>query len=485
MNALIPHHSSGSSIDDLPEPPHNYEAEQALLGTLFMRNQAIDEVAEFLKPEHFADPTHGDIFMCILTLNSQRRPATPVTIKGVMQDHDGLIAMGGDRYLMDLAGAAASLLMARDYAALIVDLAKRRELIVLGEDLAQSAFMAGVEDTTEGILERHEAALTDFHGRGGETKIATFSEAMDGALADAEAVFKADGKLRGLTTGLTDLDRKLGGLHPTDLIILAGRPSMGKTALAVNIGENAAKNLKRNDVKKVVAFFSLEMDKKQLAGRIMARATGISGHRIRNGPLNSHDMASLTRAKIDMNGLPLRIDDTAALSVIAIRNRARRLARTEGLALIIIDYLQLIDQPRDRARKGPENRTQEVSEITRQLKALAKELQVPVIALSQLSRKVEEREDKRPQLSDLRESGSIEQDADCVMFVYREQYYLERSEPEPGTDKHSKWATKLEACMNVGEALIAKQRHGPIGTVRMHYDSDTTTFTDLFEGGDS
>lgn len=478
MNA--PFSPMGAGADELLRlPPHNFEAEQALLGAILMSNRTLENLTEFLRSEHFADPLHGRIYDACTTLSARNQIASPVTLKHYFGEDPDLKEQGGDEYLVRLVGAVVSVRNAEDYGRLVYELAQRRAMIGMGEDLVNDAFDTSSGTATAEVLERHEAALTRLNSQSGETKVSSFSEAVDGAICEAEAVFKADGKLRGLTTGLTDLDRKMGGLHPTDLIILAGRPSMGKSALAHNIAENAARSLERKGVKKSVLFISLEMSKEQLAVRSLSRSTGISGHKIRNGPLSQADMQSISEASVDLRTLPLKIDDTPALSVFAIRNRARRVARNEGLALIVIDYLQLIGQTPDRSRRGPENRTQEVSEITRQLKALSKELDVPVLALSQLSRKVEEREDKRPQLADLRESGSIEQDADVVMFVYREQYYLERSEPEAGGDKYTRWAAKMEKCLNTGDAIIAKQRHGPIGTVRLHFNGDTTTFSDL------
>lgn len=464
------------------DPPHNFEAEQALLGALLVNNRCAERVAEFLRLEHFADALHGRIYQAALILIDRGQVATPVTLKTYLAQDPGLADMGGDEYLMRLAGAAASIINAEDYGRLIFDLALRREMIGVGEDMVNDAFEVDHAIDAVSILERYEATLFALsENRIADATIASMAEAVGASLANAEEVYKADGKLRGLTTGLADLDRKLGGLRSTDLLILAGRPSMGKSALALNIAENAAADLERRREKKKVVFFSLEMSRDQLADRSLSRSSRISSHKIHNGPLSAADMQALSAAAIELRTMPLLIDDTPALTVASIRARCRRIAKKDGLALVIIDYLQLIGSAvhGDRSRRGAENRTQEVSEITRSLKALAKELGVPVIALSQLSRQVESRDDKRPQLSDLRESGSIEQDADVVIFVYREQYYLERSEPKEGTAKHDQWNADLGACVNTAEAIVAKQRHGPVGTVRLYFDGNITTFGNL------
>jgi replicative DNA helicase len=471
-------------------PPHNFEAEQALLGAIFMRNSCFDGVADFLRGEHFADPVHGRIFDACAALIAKGRRADPVVLKDILADDAGLQDQGGATYLVRLAGSAASIMNAEDYGRLILDLHRRRVLIGIGEDMVNAAFdMADPDVSADRIQEDAEQAMFSLseNSTDGTKQAIAFDAAAARVIASAEMIHKSGGTLTGLTTGLADLDKKLGGLHRTDLIILAGRPSMGKTAAAVNIAENAAQDLRGNGGSGTVLIFSLEMSAEQLGARILSRKTKIPGHRLRNGPISGADIDNLCDARTDLDGLPMEIDDTPALSVAAIRTRARRAARKRGgLALIVIDYLQLIGNAFDRSRSrrgGSENRTQELTEITRCLKALAKELNTPVLALSQLSREVEKRDDKRPQLADLRDSGSIEQDADVVMFVYREQYYLERSEPKEGTKKYDEWQKAFEACVNTGDIIIGKQRHGSVGTVRLHYHAETTTFSDLYPMG--
>jgi replicative DNA helicase len=465
-------------------PPHNYEAEQALLGAILLRNSAMESVVEFLQPHHFADPTHGRIYETAQRLLERGGRADPVTVKTAMSGDTGLADLGGDGYLARLSAASITIANAADYGRLILDLAQRRELIVIAEDLANAAFDTAGEMTSTAIQEEIEARLFRLSGegvqKGGPVEFAT---PLRAALESAEAAYKAEGKLVGTSTGLNDLDRKIGGLRPSDLLILGGRPSMGKTSLCTNIAANVARAGKR------ALFFSLEMSSEQLSMRILAAEAGVSGHRIENGQTSRQEMERITDAERHIASLPLLIDDTPGLSLAAIRTRSRRVARQGGLSVIIVDYLQLIGSPGGKHR--PENRTQELSEITRGLKALAKELNVPVLALSQLSRQVEQREDKRPMLSDLRESGSIEQDADLVMFVYREQYYLERSDPAKRPDesqdkfdrRKTEWEAALAACINTAEVIIAKQRRGPVGTAKLFFDPELTSFGNLDHGG--
>jgi replicative DNA helicase len=475
-------------------PPHNYEAEQALLGAVLMNNRAIEKVAEFLRPEHFADPVHGRIFEACLILSGRQQIANPVTLKSYLGGDQGLVDLGGDAYLARLAAAAATIIDAADYGRLIFDLHLRRELIALGEDIVNDAFDEVLDADAKIQIEAGEQRLFDLATTGqANGGLQPFKLALQSAIEQAGAAHKREGRLSGVPTGLRDLDQKLGGLHPSDLLILAGRPSMGKTALATNIAFNAARALRFETTpgsgKAVVdgakvAFFSLEMSAEQLATRILAERAEIASHRIRQGELSHEEFERLVDAARELNSLPLFIDDTPALSVSAVRTRARRLKRTEGLGLVIIDYLQLLSGT---TGKRPENRVQEISDITRGLKALAKDLDLPVLALSQLSRQVEQREDKRPQLSDLRESGSIEQDADVVMFVFREQYYLERSEPTQRADetpeklntRMSHWQKRCEEVWNTAEVIVAKQRHGPVGTVHLFFDGQFTKFADL------
>lgn len=474
--------------------PHNFEAEQALLGAILANNRTLERVTEFLRPEHFAAPVHGRIYDACLSLAARNQIANPVTLKTYLGGDTGLAEMGGDAYLARLAAAAVTVINAEDYGRLIFDLHLRRELIAVGEDMVNEAFDPDIDNPAVGQIEMAEKRLFDLATAGqAEGGFKAFKISLLNAIELAEAAHKREGKLSGVTTGLRDMDKKLGGLHRSDLIILAGRPSMGKTALATNMAFNAAKayrtEISPTGEKKVtdgavVAFFSLEMSADQLAGRILAERCEINSHAIRQGELNPAEFEKLVVVAQELHELPLYIDDTPALSVSAVRTRCRRLARTHGLGMIVIDYLQLLQGT---TGKRSENRVQEISDITRSLKALAKELQVPVLALSQLSRAVEQREDKRPQLADLRESGSIEQDADVVMFVYREQYYLERAEPgrrpEEAEDKFNQryedWHKRLAEVTNTAEAIIAKQRHGPVGAVRLFFDGQYTRFGDL------
>jgi replicative DNA helicase len=472
-------------------PPHNRDAEQALLGAILLNNRAYEKVSEFLHPEHFAEPVHGRIYGAIGTLLGRGQIADPVTLKHYFDRDESLTEVGGSAYLAALANAVVSILNAEDYGRLIFDLHLRRELIELGTNLVNTAYDPAVDQPAQQQIEGAEARLFDLATFGQiEGGFQDFGTVLTEAVRQAEAAHKRQGKLSGVPTGLIDLDRKLGGLHSSDLLILAGRPSMGKTALATNIAFHAAQAYRPGETKAedgaMVAFFSLEMSAEQLATRILAEQAEIASHKIRQGELAHAEFDRLVQAAQDLHRLPLYIDDTPALSVSAVRTRARRLMRQHGLGLIVIDYLQLLRG----SSATSENRVQEISEITRGLKALAKELDVPVIALSQLSRAVESREDKRPQLSDLRESGSIEQDADVVMFVFREQYYLERAEPgrrpEEAEDKfnerHAKWHERCEEVWNTAEVIIAKQRHGPVGSVRLSFQGEFTKFGNHIQG---
>ena len=484
------------SDNALPQrlPPHNFEAEQALLGALLLNNKAHERVSEFLRPEHFAHAAHGRIFAAAGRLIERGQIANPTTLKGFFEQDDALAEVGGTEYLARLAASAISIINAEDYGKLIFDLHMRRELISLGEDVVNEDFTPDLETSALDQVAQTEARLYELATTGQiEGGFQSFDAVLVNAIASAEAAHKRGGKLAGVPTGLTDLDKRLGGLHPSDLIILAGRPSMGKTALATNIAFNAAlryrwENNAQGQRKTVdggqIAFFSLEMSAEQLATRILAERTGVMSHKIRQGDLNEQEIQKIIQASQELQTLSFYIDDTPALSIANVRTRARRLQRQKGLDMVVIDYLQLL-----RGSSKIENRVQEISEITRGLKALAKELHIPVIALSQLSRAVEARDDKRPQLSDLRESGSIEQDADVVMFVYREQYYLERAEPNrrPEEDeakfstRYAGWQDRCNAVWNTAEAIIAKQRHGPVGTVKLYFDGNITKFSDLIQ----
>jgi replicative DNA helicase len=477
----------------LRTPPHNAEAERALLGAILLNNRAFERVSDYLLPEHFSDPANARIYAALIKLIEQGHQANPVTLKTYLERDELVIAAGGMKYLAGLANSVVTVINAADYGKLIYDLFLRRELIDLGEEMVNGAFDAQIGETAHDQIETSEQRLFDLASSGHtEGGFKTFGVALRDAIAMAEAAHRREGALAGVTTGLMDLDKKLGGLHPSDLVILAGRPSMGKTALATTIAYNAARYYRTTDRAedrgKHVAFFSLEMSAEQLANRILAERARINSHDIRTGKLSNDDFDRLVHASGELNDLPLDIDDTPAVTVSAIRTRCRRLARQakageSGLGLIVIDYLQLIAPSRT---ERTENRVQEISAITRGLKALAKDLKVPVLALSQLSRAVEQREDKRPQLADLRESGTIEQDSDVVMFVFREQYYLERAEPAPKADesedkfhdRHAKWQERCEQAHNIAEVIVAKQRHGPIGTVKLHFEADFTHFSD-------
>ncbi|MEO0036751.1 MAG: Replicative helicase dnaB [Pseudomonadota bacterium] len=479
--------------------PHNHEAEQQLLGAIMLSNRAFEKVAEFLRPEHFSDPVHRRVFEACGKLIERGQMANPVTLKTYFDSDNALAELGGIEYLAQMSNSVVSVINAEEYGRLIFDTHMRRELIALGEDVVNDAYAPAIEQTALDQVRTAEARLYELATTGqAEGGFQAFGAVLTQAIADAEAAHKRQGKLSGVPTGLVDLDGKLGGLHDSDLLILAGRPSMGKTSLATNIAFNAA-SAYREEVdalgrKKAVdgaitAFFSLEMSAEQLATRILAEQAEIASHKIRQGELSNEEFERLVLASQALTRLPLFIDDTPALTISAVRTRARRLKRQHGLGMIVIDYLQLLRG--SGAGGGNENRVQEVSEITRGLKALAKELSVPVIALSQLSRAVEAREDKRPQLSDLRESGSIEQDADVVMFVFREQYYLERAEPgrrpdeaeDKFNDRHARWQQRCEEVWNTAEVIVAKQRHGPVGTVRLSFRGEYTKFGNLADPG--
>ncbi|MDF2764293.1 MAG: helicase, partial [Rhodospirillales bacterium] len=476
------------------QPPHNYEAEQALLGAILVNNQVYDRVNEFLRAEHFFDPVHGRVYAAIGGLLERGQVANPVTLKGQFDQDPALAEVGGAQYLIRLAAAVVSIINAADYGRIVHDLYLRRQLIELGEEVVNEAYEHDSEVEATDQIEKAEQRLFTLAETGQiEGGPIILSQSLAQAIRTAEAAYKRDSHITGVTTGLSDLDKKLGGLHPSDLIILAGRPSMGKTALATNIAFNAALAYRevRDEAGQVkvldgakVAFFSLEMSSEQLATRILSEQTQISSDRIRRGEVREEDFPKFVEAAQRLSRLPFFIDDTPALSVSALRTRARRLKRQHGLGLIVIDYLQLMRPP---AGSRSDNRVQEISDITRGLKAIAKELEVPVVALSQLSRAVENREDKRPQLADLRESGSIEQDADVVMFIFREQYYLERAEPKQRPDesddkfneRFTRWQDRCTKVYNVAEVNIAKQRHGPIGTVELYFDGAVTKFGDL------
>jgi replicative DNA helicase len=466
--------------------PHNIEAEQALLGAILINNEAFYRVSDFLQPNHFFEPIHQAIFEICGSLIRFGKIATPITIKTHLSPDLIIEGMPVNQYLARLAAEATTIINAGDYGRVVYDHSVRRDLISLGEMMVNEAFDAPVDFAPGVQIEQAERRLYELaeSGRygGGFRK---FESALKTAVDMAAAAYQRDGKLSGLATGLTQLDEKMGGLQPSDLIVLAGRPGMGKTALATNIAYNVAKGWQgeiRADGHRVtvnggiVGFFSLEMSAEQLATRIISEQTNISSSRIRRGDIKESDYERIVERMIEIQHLPLFIDETGGLSVAQLAARARRLKRTHGLDMLVIDYIQLMQGS---TRRAAENRVQEVTEITTSLKALAKELNVPILALSQLSRQVENREDKRPQLSDLRESGSIEQDADVVLFVFREEYYLENKKPREGTPEFSEWHRRISDVHGKAEVIIGKQRHGPTGTVELQFQADVTRFDNL------
>ncbi|MCA8882370.1 MAG: replicative DNA helicase [Rhodobacteraceae bacterium] len=465
--------------------PHSIEAEQQLLGALLTNDQIFDRIASILKPEHFFDPVHARIYEIAAARIAKNALVTPVTLAAFLEDEEGLKELGGAQYLVRLAGAAISTFAARDYAQLIYDLSVRRELIRVGTDIAARAARVDTESEPKDQIIKAEQELYAL-GEKGQTDqgFSSFLRAVTDAVNVANAAYMRDGGLAGLSTGLNDLDKKLGGLHRSDLLILAGRPSMGKTSLATNIAFNIAKAYQKGTLPDgsegavnggVVGFYSLEMSAEQLAARVLSEAAEVPSEQIRRGDMTEAEFRRFVEAAKTLESCPLFIDDTPALPISQLAARARRLKRTHGLDALFVDYLQLV-----RPATAKDSRVNEVSEITQGLKAIAKELDIPVVALSQLSRQVENREDKRPQLSDLRESGSIEQDADVVMFVYREEYYKERE--KPGDDKleeMAKWQEAMERVHGKAEVVIGKQRHGPIGTVELSFEGRFTRFGNL------
>jgi len=481
-----------SALQTLEEPsealsyfPHSIEAEQQLLGALLTNNDLFDRIASVIKPDHFYDPVHARIFEVASARISKNNLASPVTLKTFMAEDAGLAELGGPAYLIRLAGAAISAFAVRDYAEMIHDLAIRRELITVGNDIAAKATRVDLESEPKEQIVEAEQKLYALAEQGQTNQgFQSFLTAVTDAVKVANAAYQRDGGLAGVATGLTDLDKKLGGLHPSDLLILAGRPSMGKTSLATNIAFNIARAYKKGITASgeegaidggVVGFFSLEMSAEQLATRILSEVAEIPSNQIRRGDFTESEFRRIVDAAKELEAAPLFIDDTPALQISQLAARARRLKRTHGLDALFVDYLQLV-----RGAGRTENRVNEISEITMGLKAIAKELNIPVIALSQLSRQVENREDKRPQLSDLRESGSIEQDSDVVMFVFREEYYKEREKPgDNELDKMVIWQEEMERLHGRAEVVIGKQRHGPIGSVELSFEGQFTRFGNI------
>ena len=464
--------------------PHNIEAEQALLGALLLNNDVFDKIESVVQAHHFYDPVHGRIFQIATRRIAKNALASPVTLKPFLADDPGLAELGGTEYLARLAASTVSIIAAKDYAETIRDLALRRDLMRIGEDIASRAAQFDTEsEPGEQITEAEQSLYTLAEKGSYATGFVDFAKAAADAVDVITAAYQRQGKIAGLSTGFNDLDYRLGGLRRSDLLILAGRPSMGKTALATNIAFNVARRHRRGTLPDgstgtidggVVGFFSLEMSAEQLANRILSAEAQIKSQELLSGQIQEADMRRFIDVAIELERIPLYIDDTPALPISSLAARARRLKRQHGLDLMVVDYLQLVRPASGRS----DGRVQEVSEITQGLKAIAKELDIPVVALSQLSRQVEQREDKRPQLSDLRESGSIEQDADIVMFVFREEYYHERMKPSEEDESFPEWQQKAERLHGRAEVIVGKQRHGPIGTVEMHFEGRYTRFSD-------
>jgi replicative DNA helicase len=472
-------------------PPSNLQAEQALLGALLANNKAYERVSDFLAPEHFADPIHGRIFQSIQRRLEAGQLADAVTLRAEFEHSGVLDEVGGPAYLAQLLSAMVGVINAGEYGRVVHDAWLRRQIIDLGETMVNRAFGADEPLEANEQLEAAEQALFDLSkGNARDGGFVAFDRALAAAVDHAATAYKHGGGVSGLPTGLRAVDEKLGGLHPSDLLILAGRPGMGKTALATKLAFGAAKGILRGATERgeaprgSVAIFSLEMSSDQLATRLLSEEARVSGDRIRKGDIRQHEFDRFIEVSRELASLPIMIDDTPAITLSALRTRCRRLKRTKGLDLVVVDYLQLMrPSPGTRA----ESRVLEISQITQGLKAIAKELAVPVLALSQLSRAVESREDKRPQLSDLRESGSIEQDADCVMFIYRDEYYLAQREPKRMTfDSDEKfqaaverWQADMDRVHNVAELHVSKQRHGPTGKVELFFEAEFTRFGDL------
>ena len=458
------------------ELPNNIEAEQSVIGSILVSNDILDDVSPIINYTKFYDPIHQKIFLAIENLISKGMLANPITLKNYFENDKNLIELEGHEYLVKITKFSTSLRQAIEYAKIIYDMHVRRELIKISETTIDNASNKNIDLPGEKIIEDSEKLLFDLAERGSFSKsFIKFDAALNQTIEMASKAFKSTEGIVGVPTGLTDLDDRLGGLHNQDLVIIGGRPSMGKTALATNIAFHAAKNIQDKGLKSSVAFFSLEMSSEQLSTRILSEQSRIKSNDIRRGKISEEQFDKFIETSKNISELPLYIDETPAISIAAISNRARRIKRLFGCELVVVDYIQLMRATNIRS----EGRVQEISEITQGLKALAKELNLPVLAVSQLSRAVEQRDDKKPQLSDLRESGSIEQDADVVMFVYREAYYLERKEPRPATVEHAEWQNKMNEISILAEIMISKQRHGPTGNIRVEFESMFTKFRDI------
>ena len=459
--------------NDIKELPNNIEAEQSVIGSILLNNEIFDEINLLINSKNFYDPMHQKIFMAIEKLIYSGMLANPITLKNYFENEKDELNI--PNYLFKITKFSTSSRQAIEYSKLIYDLYVKRELIKISENIIHTAKLNDLDNDGKSIIENFEKSLFDLAEKGSfSSSLVKFDEAMKMTIEMASSAYKNEEGIVGVPTGLTDLDYRLGGLHKSDLLIIAGRPSMGKTALATNIAFNAAKKIQNDGRKSTIAFFSLEMSSEQLSTRILAEQSRIKSNDIRRGKISEEQFDKFIEISKNISELPLYIDETPAISIAALSNRARRIKRLYGLDMVVVDYIQLM-----KASNFREGRVQEISEITQGLKALAKELSVPVLALSQLSRAVEHRDDKKPQLSDLRESGSIEQDADVVMFVYREAYYLQGKEPRPATVEHAEWQAKMNDISHLAEIIIGKQRHGPTGNVMLEFEAMFTKFKDL------
>ena len=455
--------------------PSNIEAEQALIGSILVNNDIIDEISNIVNHENFYDPLHSKIYNLIENLHNKGMIANPITLKNSFKNDEALSEVGGTEYLVKLTRFSSSVKQSIDYAKIVHEKFVKRELVKISETLSDEAVDETIDKTGENIIQDTEKSLFDLAERGTfHQSFLKFNQALDQTIEMATNAMKSEHGIVGVPTGLNDLDERLGGLHRSDLVIIAGRPSMGKTALATNIGYYAAKKILDDNKKSSIAFFSLEMSSEQLSTRILSEQSRIKSNDIRRGKITEEEFNRLIETSRNIHNLPLYIDETPAITISTLSNRARRIKRLFGLDLIIVDYIQLMAT----GSKRYDGRVQEISEITQGLKALAKELSVPVLALSQLSRAVEHRDDKKPQLSDLRESGSIEQDADVVMFVFREEYYLERKEPKLGSIEHGEWQAKMNEIIGSADIIIGKQRHGPTGNIQVEFEGIYTKFKD-------
>ena len=460
--------------NELKEIPNNIEAEQSVIGSILLSNEIFDDINIFISSKNFYDPMHQKIYSAIEKLIYSGMLANPITLKNYFENEKDELNV--PEYLVKITKFSTSSRQAIEYSKLIYDLFVKRELIKISENIIDTAKLNDLDHDGQTIIENFEKSLFDLAEKGSfNSSIVKFDEAMKMTIEMASSAYKNEEGIVGVPSGLTDLDDRLGGMHKSDLIIIAGRPSMGKTALATNIAFHAAKKIQDDGRKSSVAFFSLEMSSEQLSTRILAEQSRIKSNDIRRGRISEEQFDKFIETSKNISELPLYIDETPAISIAAMSNRARRIKRLFGLDLIVVDYIQLMKG----TTFNKDGRVQEISQITQGLKAVAKELSVPVLALSQLSRAVEQRDDHKPQLSDLRESGSIEQDADVVMFVYREAYYLERKEPRPATVEHAEWQAKMSEVSNLAEIMISKQRHGPTGNIMLEFEAMFTKFKDL------